>query len=112
VLDSFGIWKELGRHPRAWFEARVEGLGDTNQALGTEDLARKLLCALGWYAAFDLRSCAGFLRVWLSRPEDGDGGGLVRRWMGAAGAKALFRIYGEHHSALGNLAPQILFEEL
>jgi hypothetical protein len=113
VLDSFGIWEELKANPRAWLEEWVEGLGDTDQALGTEDLARKLLCALGWYAAFDLRSCAGLLRTWLPRPEDGDGDGvLVRRWMGAAGAKALFRIYGEHRSAHGNLALRILFEEL
>jgi len=107
VLQSFGVGEEIEEGPRPWLGRLVGGLSDIGQATGHGDLARKILCILGWYAARDLRACAQLLQSWL-----GDGALPFQKWMGAAGARALLAIHSAETPSPEDSAPEILFEEL
>jgi hypothetical protein len=111
VLQSFGVGEEIGEGPHSWLNCLVDGLGDIGRATGHGDVARQLLCIVGWYASRDLRACAGVLRSWLEEPLENEPMPF-RRWMGAAGARALLSMHSAEPPSPEDSAPEILFEEL
>lgn len=111
ALRSCGIEEDLADDPRLVLDSWVEALPAPGQADGQRDLAHRVLCVLCWYAALDLEGCVGLLRSWLSGNGEGSGASC-RRWMGAAGAKALLRIHSAYRPRVEDVAPRVLFEGL
>jgi hypothetical protein len=102
-------WQALERSPVSWLGERVEALGRPEGATAQLDLARQLLCVLGWFASINLAACAELLRGWLLTPaKESD----CRRAMGSAGARMLFSMRAARRPDADGLAPRHLWEIL
>jgi hypothetical protein len=112
ILQSFEVDLEnLETNPWDCLGRWADLLGSWKKATGRTDLARRSLCALGWWASFDLQSCVRLLRDWmLERGEKDDP--VHRRALASAGAKMLFTMHSAHAMEPSGSAPGILFQTL
>lgn len=130
TLTSLGVdVRTLAMEPELILSQWTETLDEPCTGAARLDVARRILCAFAWFAAWDLGRCIALVRRWLETPEtaaapakpaiaapveETDPGGLARRCgaMAAAIAKMLFAVHSVRGVPPGERTPALLFDVL